>query len=92
MRCCDFCVRLGILRPVVVITGSGGPIGARLGAALDAGFEVVGLAVERPDWLRGRVTIACDLRSDESVESAFDEPRFAPRSCTAPRSPRSRPC
>ena len=59
-------------QPVVVITGSSGLIGSRLGAALSAQYRVVGLDVKPPPDGDPRVGfIECDLTDDDSVAKSL---------------------
>jgi nucleoside-diphosphate-sugar epimerase len=59
-------------RPVVLITGSAGLIGARLAEACAPYYRVVGLDVKRPPReVDGVDFIECDVTSDESVAQAL---------------------
>ncbi len=57
--------------PTVVITGSSGLIGSRLGAALEGRYRVVGLDVKPPaDGAQNAAFIDCDLTDDQGVREA----------------------
>jgi nucleoside-diphosphate-sugar epimerase len=59
-------------RPVVLVTGAAGLIGAKLIAALSANYQVIGLDVKRPrESVAGIDWVECDLTEDESVTRAF---------------------
>lgn len=59
-------------KPVVVVTGSAGLIGARLVAALAPLYRVVGLDVKRPSHeSSGTEWIECDFTAETSVQRAL---------------------
>jgi nucleoside-diphosphate-sugar epimerase len=63
-------------KPVVLVTGSAGLIGARTVEALSSDYRVVGMDVKRPDKsIAGTDFIDCDLTKDESVAQALDAVR-----------------
>lgn len=59
-------------KPVVVITGSAGLIGARLAETLAPHYQVVGLDVKQPEGgLTGADFFECDMTKDQSVSRAL---------------------
>lgn len=62
--------RADLSKPIVLITGVSGYVGASLMAALGSDYHVVGLDVSKPesnvDWIK------IDLTNDASVEKAFE--------------------
>lgn len=62
-----------LARPLVVITGAAGDIGAALSEALVREYTIVGL--DRPGRKASVPLIPVDLTSDESVHNAFSELR-----------------
>jgi len=59
-------------RPVVLITGSSGLIGSRVGDRLSASYQVVGLDVKPPlDAAPGAAFVECDLTQTESVADSM---------------------
>ena len=63
-------------KPLVLVTGSSGLIGAQLMDKLSSDFRVVGLDVTAPDHLPDHANfIHCDLTSDESVSDVLGEIR-----------------
>lgn len=58
-------------KPIVLITGAGGNLGATLAAALADAYRVVGFDLKAGE--AGFPLIAADLTSDESVAAAFAE-------------------
>jgi len=63
---------MAAVKPVVLITGIAGLIGARLAEACAAHYRVVGLDVKRPPHeVDGADFIECDVTKDESVVRAL---------------------
>jgi len=63
-------------KPLVLITGSSGLIGARVVQALKSDYRVVGIDLKAPDRLPpGAEWIECDLTDDHSVASTLDHLR-----------------
>lgn len=59
-------------KPIILVTGSAGLIGARVGEALAADYRIVGLDVKPPKKIAaGTEFIACDLTKDTSVAQAL---------------------
>lgn len=59
-------------KPVVLITGGAGLIGARLAEVFTANYQVVGLDVKRPEQeIAGADFFECDLTKDQSVARAL---------------------
>jgi nucleoside-diphosphate-sugar epimerase len=59
-------------KPVVLITGSSGLIGSRIGDRLAASYQVVGLDVKPPlDQTGGAAFVECDLTATESVADSM---------------------
>jgi len=61
-------------KPIVLITGSSGLIGAKLAQAFSSQYTVVGLDLKRSDQSRAN-TIECDLTEDASVTRALGSVR-----------------
>jgi nucleoside-diphosphate-sugar epimerase len=63
-------------KPIVLVTGSSGLIGARLIDKLSSDYRIIGLDIEAPKELPEQANhIHCDLTSDESVDDALGEIR-----------------
>jgi len=60
-------------KPLVIITGASGNIGGSLCDALRKGYHVVGLDINPCD--KADISIDCNLTSENSVKSAFNEIR-----------------
>ena len=64
-------------KPVVLVTGSGGFIGAKFVTAAAAHYRVVGLDINPPaSEVEGTEWIACDFTQEESVRQALDVVHF----------------